>query len=412
MNKAQYDARLRENTELGLWLKGQMSGLVKKGYTKDQAYDRYEAKAVAWWEEQETLNREKERFETSDNFVKKMGGNPGGQAGFGPQSENKSMTGRTPSLFDIPAKEYKGLFEAVQKRLPSYRIDTKAAFAETGFQSGSLPPILLPWASLDEPYEPDRAFSHFKQLTAPEARAVEYMQHVSNTNPAAAVAELGVKPDLGPVFTTVTTPFVKIAALLSISMEATSDEKYFMEWLPRELQRAVTDAETDEVVNGSGSSPHMLGILNASGTLTRAQGSDTVIDAIRKSINDIRVGSSFTEANLILVNPGDWADIQLQKSTGGLYLLNPTDPNSIGNMTELFGCTIVQNTYVPSGTIVVLDKNWVYAWTRQSMFIDINQYGSDGSTNYWTQNAVSFRCEERIAVGYARPTAINILTLA
>jgi hypothetical protein len=92
--------------------------------------------------------------------------------------------------------------------LPGECQPVKGAFAESSFASGNLPPILLPQMSFDLPYEPDRAFAHFTQLTAPEARAVEYLQHTGNTNPAAAVAELGVNPDLGVELTTVTTPFV------------------------------------------------------------------------------------------------------------------------------------------------------------------------------------------------------------
>jgi HK97 family phage major capsid protein len=154
----------------------------------------------------------------------------------------------------------------------------------------------------------------------------------------------------------------------------------------------------------------MLGILNTSGVLTRTIGSDTPIDALRKAINDIRVSSSFAKADLILTHPTTWADLTLQKSTTGQYLLNPGDPAALGDLNSVFGCKVITNTYVPAGTAIVADSSWIYAWTRQSLQIDINQYGSDSSTNYWTQNAVSFRCEERVAIGVARPTAVNLVT--
>jgi aryl-alcohol dehydrogenase-like predicted oxidoreductase len=43
---------------------------------------------------------------------------------------------------------------------------------------------------------------------------------------------------------------------------------------------------------------------------------------------------------------------------------------------------------------------------RQSMVIAVNPYG----TNEWQQNYITFRAEERIAVGLARPKALNIVT--
>ena len=67
------------------------------------------------------------------------------------------------------------------------------------------------------------------------------------------MAELGTKPDLGTELTTITTSFTKIAALASFSMEALQDFDYFQQIVPHELFAAIINAETDEVVNGSGS---------------------------------------------------------------------------------------------------------------------------------------------------------------
>jgi HK97 family phage major capsid protein len=215
-------------------------------------------------------------------------------------------------------------------------------------------------------------------MPAPESVAVEYLQHTGNTNPAAPVAELGVKPDLGMQLTTVTTPYVKIAALASVSMEALQEFEAFLQWVPRELQRAVIDCETNEVVNGSGTAPHMRGLLNTSGTLTRAIGSDTPVDCVRKAINDLRVGASFVTANLILMNPTTWQDLTLQKSTQGQYLLNPSDPNALGTLTTIFGCNVITNTYIAPGTAIVCDSNFIYAWTRRGLTVDMNAHGMRG----------------------------------
>jgi hypothetical protein len=365
----------------------------------------------------EDLNHEKGQLEATQAFSAKMGPSYGNSKGHDALGENKAVSRQSP--LTVPVEEYRGLYEAAVKRLPSYRIDcdhfsdnvsTKAAFTESSFASGTLPAILIPSLSLDLPYEPDRAFTHFKGMPAPEARAVEYLQHTANTNPAAAVAELGVKPDLGLQLTSVSTSYIKIAALASISMEALDDFSAFMSWVPSELMNAIIDAETNQVVNGSGSGANMLGLLNTSGTLTRAIGSDTPIDCVRKAINDIRIGSSFAQASLALMHPTTWADLTLQKATTGQYLLDPENPARLGDLHNIFGCRVVTNTYIAPGTAVVCDPNWIYAWTRRGLTIDLNSHGSDANTNYWTQNATSFRCEERIALGVARPTAVNIVT--
>jgi HK97 family phage major capsid protein len=321
-------------------------------------------------------------------------------------ADNKAV-GRQPSVLDIPEREYKSLFDAVQKRQPSYRIDTKAPFGEGSFTSGGLPPVLMPQLTQQLPYEPDDVFDHLIQMAAPQASSVEWLSHTGNTNPAAATAELAQKPDLGPILTTHTMPFTKIAALASFSTESLSDFSYFTQFVPGEMFRAARDARTNEVLNGSGSSPHMLGLLNQPNVLTRVIGSDSPIDCLRKSFNDLRVGSAFANASLVILNPTTWADIQLQKATGGLYLLNPTDPNSIGSLNDIFGVKVVTNTYCPAGTAVVLDTSKaVLAWTRQSWSLEINQYG----TNEFNENYVTFRVEGRFAIGAMYPTAINLVT--
>ena len=47
-----------------------------------------------------------------------------------------------------------------------------------------------------------------------------------------------------------------------------------MSCVPAELQRAVIDAESNQIINGNGGGANLLGILDQGGTLTRAVGSD------------------------------------------------------------------------------------------------------------------------------------------
>jgi hypothetical protein len=416
VNKSQIEVRQKANNELGIYVSNKMAELRKKGYTEAQTLAQYKAKINDWYQEQEELDRARKGLDAIDATSQKMGGSVGTASGHDGADTATKAIGRPPSVLDIPEVEWKGLYEAVKRKLPTYCIDTsdvttKTPFGESNFTSGTLPPVLMPHMQLDLPYEIDDAFSHFKQLAAPAARAVEYLQHTSNTNPAAPVAELGTKPDLGPVLTTVTTPFVKIAATASLSTEVIQDYGNFVGWLPRELNRAIVDARTNQVVNGNGSGANMLGLVNVSGILTRSIGSDTPVDCIRKAINDIRVGSSFAKADLILMHPTTHADLTLQKSTTGQYLLDPENPARLGDFNSIFGCKIVTNAYITAGQAIVCDSQWIYAWTRQALMIEINSYGTDSSgTNLWANNAVNFRAEERVALGVARPSSLCLVS--
>jgi hypothetical protein len=322
-----------------------------------------------------------------------------------------------PSPLQASQDELKQLYDAASHRAGGFQIElgTKdfgassqigmktagAPIVETGL---GLPSVIVPGLQLQLPYEPDRLFSHFPGVNM-DGPSAAFLQHTSNTNPAAAVAEAAAKPDLGMQLTEQTVRPTKIAALASVSMEALQDYESFVNWIPTELQRALIDAETNQIVNGDGTGANMTGILNTSGLLTRAIGSDTAIDALQKAFNDLRVGAAFATANLIALHPTTWNAIRRQKTTLGNYILSP-DP-STGQVESVFGVPVVVNTKIAAGTAIVFDTSQaVLAWTRLGLTMQVNQFGD----TEWTNNLVSFRVEERIAIGVRRPPAVCTVT--
>jgi hypothetical protein len=397
MNMKEVEARENQHRAKGIELNKRVQIAKREGTLKS-----VDADIKNWLAESERIKADK------DNAVMAA------MKGYGATSETETkVVNAAASPLHIPASEWRGMFEAVQKRLPSYSISvgdvtTKAPFGEGNFTSGTLPPILLPQNTLQLPYEPDRLLDHFIQQAAPIGPGVEWIAHTGNTLPANVVNELAQKPDLGMLLTTHTASWVKIAALCSISMEISEDFQHFMQFVPNEIYRAIIDAETNAFVN-SVSNP--VGLLNVSGTLTRAVGADTNIDAIRKAMNDIRVSSSFGKADLIAMHPTTWDTVSLSKATTGSYLLNPDDPSAVGNLTSIFGAEVVTNTYIPLGKALVLDSSKaVLRWVRSGFRLEINSYGSDPGVNYWSQNAIGFRGEIREQIGVQYPTAICVLT--
>lgn len=198
-----------------------------------------------------------------------------------------------------------------------------------------------------------------------------------------------------------------IAATAQFSRQLLDDFSDFSGFVPSELTRAVIDAETDQIVNGDGTSPQLLGLLHTSGVLTRSVGSDTDIDAIVSSFNDIRVGSSYGTADLVVMHPSTWNSIRLEKDSQNRYLLAQDTPNAIGSVHDIFGVRVLTNTKVPAGTAISIDTSKaVIGWTRQGMEVAVDQYGT-ANFNY---NAITFRAEERIAIGVTYPTAICVVT--
>lgn len=324
----------------------------------------------------------------------------------------KGQRWSAPSPLQASEAQYKGLYEAARTGSP-YRLEiaakgiptwdgvsTKTALTESSF--GGLPPIINPQA-FGLLYEPTRLFDYIPVAAMP-GPSVEYLQHESNTNPAAVVGEGQTKPDLGLVLTAKTASAVKIAALASVSMEALQDFGSFMSFVPTEVTRAVADAEADEVINGTGSDGHMRGILHFSGLQTRSVGTDTPLDAVQKAFNDLRTGSSFATPDLVITSPDVLSYLRRQKDDLHRYLLSP-DP-STDQVDSLWGVPVVATTKCPAGKLIALDTTKaVQGWVRMGLVIETNRYG----TEEWTKNLISFRAEERIGLGVTRPTAICVV---
>ena len=327
------------------------------------------------------------------------------------------------SPMHIDQNELWSMFQAAKRKMP-YRIEVNKSFSDGGgigfkttgspiaegapYPSGLFPPAIRPELTQDLRYEVDRMADHLQTVTI-EAPSIEYLVHTGNTNPAAVVEELGVKPDLGvQIDTNIATP-IKIAALASSSMEALQDFDYFSSWLPRELTKALVDVETEQIVSGTGAN-EMSGFVHTSGVLNRAYNpiTDTSgLDTLIQACNDIRVGEAFGKADLIALHPSTWDTLKRTKTTTDAFVLSVMSPNEIGSLDNLFGVPVVTNTKIGLGSAVVMDTTLAAKYfVRQALTIDMNMWGD----TQWTTNAILWRAEMRSTLAVTRPPAVCIVT--
>jgi hypothetical protein len=356
---------------------------------------------------------------------------PGGPGGAQQGVITKAARWQPATPLAADAEQWKSLFMAAKQRVPGYTVqiggdmhtkalgswglqtkDTALAPSGEGAPGSLLPSGLLPQA-FGLPLEPDRIFSHFLGETA-ETQMVTYLQHTGNANPAKTVSELSQKTDLQMSVTPKTVTFKVIAALASFSRQLLDDFSDFYSFVPGEVYRAVIDAESDQVLNGDGTTnangtteDNLLGILNVSGLLTRAKGTDSYIDALVKGFNDIRVGSAYGTADRIIMHPTTWTLVRTQKASTGAYLLAALNASDVVDVNDVFGVPVLQTTKCPIGTAIAFDSSKaVRAWTRQALEMQTNQFGDFE----FQHNAVTFRVEERVGVGVVFPSAINVIT--
>jgi HK97 family phage major capsid protein len=344
-------------------------------------------------------------------------------AAFTSTRHTKSVSGpKNPyaaSPLDATESDWHALFSAAQAKMPSFAITVKAEgfnkaagdlrtkdtpnFTVEGAAGSLLPPTLIP-AAFRLQYEPDRVWQHLPGMPM-DSQSIAYLQHSANANPAAITAETVAFPDLGMTIVEKTALATKIGATATFSRELLDDFSDFMGFVPSEISRATIDAETNYVVNDGSA-----GLLSVADTLKRtASSSPTPIDALLAGINDIRVGTSYARADLVILHPTTWLDVRSTRGTTGMYVLRQNEPSDVLGETldSFFGVRVVQNTKVPLGTAIILDTAVsTIAFTRMGLEIAVNWMGDSVFSTFGYQ----WRVAERIALGVIRPSAICIVT--
>jgi HK97 family phage major capsid protein len=181
--------------------------------------------------------------------------------------------------------------------------------------------------------------------------------------------------------------------------EALMDFPAFLQVLTAELLAGLINEENHQILLGNGTAPDLTGILNTAGILTRARSSDTQLDALLKAISDLRSGTSYADADGIVMNPADWTTVFLQKSTTNEYIAG--DPLN-GASRTLWGIPLVVTTQITAGTALVASfQELGEVYLRMAPRIDVANQG----TTQFINNTALVRCEERLALGVQRPTA-------
>lgn len=305
-------------------------------------------------------------------------------------------TGGAPKL-SLSMGDLQALHQAAVTK-QNYRVTTKASDPGAG-----IPALLLPGV-VSKLHEPVRLLD-FIPTTPMAGPSVEFIQHTSTTGSAGMVARGAAKPEI----TLNTTPTIltarKIAVHSALPDEILSDFQVFAAYLQQELQRQIADVENAQVLSGDGTGENLTGILSTSGLLTRAVGTDTALDAVEQAIDDLRVGPSYCDADLIVLNPGDFSKLRRSKDSQGRYILNP-DPSS-DEADSLWGKRVVATTTMAAGTGLVGNfQIGAQGFVREGFTLTMsNQSGTD-----FTNNLTRYLAEERITLGVARPSAFVKLT--
>lgn len=234
---------------------------------------------------------------------------------------------------------------------------------------------------------------------------IQYMKEKTFTNAAAAVLEGGTKPESTLVFDSATSPVHKIAHWIPVTEEALEDYAQLQSIIDARLRDGLARTEEDELLNGSGVAPHLLGYLTLPG-LAPAQpmGTDTPFDAIFKQIIAIQTNALATP-DAVVMNPANFAGLQLAKNAQGNYL--GSGPWAGPQTPVVWGLPVAVTPAIAAGTALVGAYRTMSQLFRKG---GIRVEATNAHSTFFVENKVAIRAEERLALAVYREAAFGKVT--
>ncbi|SHI90907.1 phage major capsid protein [Wenxinia saemankumensis] len=223
----------------------------------------------------------------------------------------------------------------------------------------------------------------------------EYPQETGFNNNAAPVAEGAVKPTSDLQLAMKTANARVIAHLMKVSQQALSDVEMLRSLIDQRLLYGLDYAEENQILNGDGTGQNLSGLMvnSTSYAAPLTLGDETSIDRLRLAM----LQAALTEfpATAHVMNPIDWAWVELQKDTDGRYIIG----NPQGSIAPtLWGLPVLATQ------AMAVDKFLTGAFENAQIF---DVWDSRIETGYvnddFARNLVTLRAEKRLALAVYRP---------
>ena len=237
------------------------------------------------------------------------------------------------------------------------------------------------------------------------SNAVDYVREASFTNNAAETTEGSVKPESVVTTTLVTEPVATVAHFIKISKQLAQDNAALAAYINMRMVYGVNLRVENQIVNGNGTAPNISGFTK-SGNFTAHGYTAATLGAINARLELIRrmIGDCWAAdypADTIVLNPVDWAAIELLKDSQNRYLVG--DPSN-GGPARLWGLPVVVSNAMTADTVLVGAMGLAATfYNRDGVVVEL----SDSDTDNFQRNLVTVRAERRCMLAVERPAAVR-----
>lgn len=232
------------------------------------------------------------------------------------------------------------------------------------------------------------------------SNALEYVRMTGFTNNADPVTEGARKPTSALTYDLQTTTVKTIAHVYKASKQILADFAQLSSDIDNELRYGLKLEEEIQILNGSGTGANLHGIIPQATAYSAAFVPSNLqnLDTLRLAVLQAEI--ALLPASAFILNPTDWAKIELTKDTQARYIF----ASPVGGVTPpaLWGLPVVSTLGMTAGHFLTggFDSG-ATVYDREQMNVQIATQNEDD----FVKNMITVRCEERLALVVKRPEA-------
>jgi len=247
-------------------------------------------------------------------------------------------------------------------------------------------------------------------------QAITYFVEGAREGNMATVAEGAAKPQIKYADpTSQTDALTKIAGVIKISDEMTTDLPFMVSEINGRLVYDLSLVVESQLLNGSGTAPNLRGLLNRSGIQTLTSASYMAnADSLFMAKTNIATATGLN-ADAIIINPADYQNLRLSKDSNNQYYGGGFFQGQYGNSSglewepPLWGLRTVVTPAVASGMAIVgAFAQGATAYSKGGVVIESTNSNEDD----FKKNLIAIRAEQRIALAVRIPAAFVKVTFA
>jgi len=235
---------------------------------------------------------------------------------------------------------------------------------------------------------------------AVSSNAVNSLRENAWTNSAAEVAETLAKPESAITFEPYDVTIQTVAHWIKVSNQLLADAPAVAAYIDTRLRDGLAQRIDRQLLLGDGTSPNLSGLTDAGNftAFTATSGANLVESINKAKYNRWAVGET---VDTVVVNPADWAAMELLREGAGTGAYLYGAPGVSGNMSA-FGVQVVISANMPAGKFLIGSlRSAATIYQRQGAVVEMGFVNDD-----FTKNLVTIRAEERLGLAVDRPVAI------